>query len=95
MNAAAYLLATGQASATALECGAERLSYGELRAAVGQAAGACDEALEINGDGSMDISDAVYLLGHLFTGGSPPPAPYPSCGNDPEGALCPDSRCNK
>jgi acyl-coenzyme A synthetase/AMP-(fatty) acid ligase len=40
MNAAAYLLATGQASATALECGAERLSYGELRAAVGQAAGA-------------------------------------------------------
>ena len=40
MNAAAYLLATGQASATALECGAERLNYGELRAAVGRAAGA-------------------------------------------------------
>jgi acyl-coenzyme A synthetase/AMP-(fatty) acid ligase len=40
MNAAAYLLATGQAGATALECGAERLSYGELRAAVGRAAGA-------------------------------------------------------
>jgi acyl-coenzyme A synthetase/AMP-(fatty) acid ligase len=40
MNAAAYLLAMGQAGAIALECGAERLSYGELRAAVGQAAGA-------------------------------------------------------
>jgi acyl-coenzyme A synthetase/AMP-(fatty) acid ligase len=40
MNAAAYLLATGQAGASALECGAERLSYGELRAAVGRAAGA-------------------------------------------------------
>ena len=40
MNAAAYLLATGHSSATALECGAERLTYGELRAAVGQAAGA-------------------------------------------------------
>jgi len=40
MNAAAYLLATGQAGATALECGAERLNYGELRAAVGRAAGA-------------------------------------------------------
>jgi len=40
MNAAAYLLATGEASATALECGAERLSYGELRAAVAHAAGA-------------------------------------------------------
>ena len=40
MNAAAYLLATGEAGATALECGAERLNYGELRAAVGRAAGA-------------------------------------------------------
>ncbi|MBI5908979.1 MAG: AMP-binding protein [Betaproteobacteria bacterium] len=40
MNAAAYLLATGEANAIALECGAERLSYGELRAAVGRAAGA-------------------------------------------------------
>ena len=36
MNAAAYLLATGQAGATALECGAERLNYGELRAAIYQ-----------------------------------------------------------
>ena len=40
MNAAAYLLATGQDGATALECGAERLSYGELRDAVARAAGA-------------------------------------------------------
>jgi acyl-coenzyme A synthetase/AMP-(fatty) acid ligase len=40
VNAAAYLLATGEAGATALECGAERLSYGELRAAVERAAGA-------------------------------------------------------
>ncbi|MBI5912046.1 MAG: AMP-binding protein [Betaproteobacteria bacterium] len=40
MNAAAYLLATGQAGAPALECGAERLNYDELRAAVGRAAGA-------------------------------------------------------
>jgi len=40
MNAAAYLLATGQANASALECGAERLTYGELRDAVARAAGA-------------------------------------------------------
>jgi acyl-coenzyme A synthetase/AMP-(fatty) acid ligase len=40
MNAAEYLLATGQTGAIALECGAERLSYGELRAAVARAAGA-------------------------------------------------------
>ena len=40
MNAAAYLLATGQANATALECGGERLTYGELRDAVARAAAA-------------------------------------------------------
>ena len=40
MNAAAYLLAIGQDGATALECGAERLTYGELRDAVARAAGA-------------------------------------------------------
>ena len=40
MNAADYLLATGRPAATALECGAERLSYGELRDAVARAAGA-------------------------------------------------------
>jgi len=40
MNAAAYLLATGQASASALECGAERLTYAQLREAVARAAGA-------------------------------------------------------
>lgn len=39
MNAAAYLLATGQADASALECGAEHLTYGELRDAVARAAG--------------------------------------------------------
>ena len=40
MNAAGFLLATGDSNAIALECGAERLTYGELRAAVGHAAGA-------------------------------------------------------
>jgi acyl-coenzyme A synthetase/AMP-(fatty) acid ligase len=39
MNAAGYLLASGEANAIALECGAERLTYGELRSAVGHAAG--------------------------------------------------------
>ncbi len=39
MNAASYLLATGADGAVAVECGDERLSYGELRAAVARAAG--------------------------------------------------------
>lgn len=40
MNAAAYLLATGHSGAIALECGAQRLTYGELRDAVARAGGA-------------------------------------------------------
>jgi hypothetical protein len=31
---------------------------------------------DVNGDGSIDISDAIYLLASLFTGG---PAPYQAC----------------
>ena len=26
------------------------------------------------------VTDAVYLLRHLFLGGPPPPAPFPTCG---------------
>jgi len=74
MNAAAYLLATGQAHATALECGAERLSYGELRAAVGQAAGAWrarglghgERVLVFAPDG---IAWAIAYLGAIWAGG--------------------------
>lgn len=74
MNAAAYLLATGQAGATALECGAERLSYGELRAAVGRAAGAWrarglgqgERVLVFAPDG---IAWAIAYLGAIWAGG--------------------------
>ena len=33
-----------------------------------------------NGDGALDISDPIYTLQFLFTGGQAPPAPYPDCG---------------
>jgi len=74
MNAAAYLLATGQASATALECGAERLTYGELREAVARAAGAWrargleqgQRVLVFAPDG---IAWAIAYLGAIWTGG--------------------------
>lgn len=54
----------------------------------------CEEGSDINGDGGTDLSDAVYLLGHLFLGTPAPPAPYPDCGPDPDGAECPESSCN-
>jgi benzoate-CoA ligase len=74
MNAAAYLLATGKAGATALECGAERLNYGELRDAVGRAAGAWrarglaqgERVLVFAPDG---IAWAIAYLGAIWAGG--------------------------
>jgi acyl-coenzyme A synthetase/AMP-(fatty) acid ligase len=74
MNAASYLLATGQASAIALECGTERLSYGELRAAVGRAAGAwCARGLE-QGERVLvfapdSIAWVIAYLGAIWAGG--------------------------
>jgi hypothetical protein len=44
----------------------------------------CIEACNVNSDEANDLSDAVYMLAHLFTGGPPPGAPYPDCGLDPE-----------
>jgi hypothetical protein len=40
----------------------------------------CVAVTNSNGDGCTDISDAVYLLGHLFLGGPAPVAPFPDCG---------------
>ncbi|MGE4618436.1 MAG: FG-GAP-like repeat-containing protein [Planctomycetota bacterium] len=42
----------------------------------------CLDVFDFNDDGDVDISDSVYLLQYLFTGGSAPPAPFPSCGID-------------
>ncbi len=74
MNAADYLLATGQAGATALECGTQRLSYGELRDAVARAAGAWrargleqgERVLIFAPDG---IAWVIAYLGAIWAGG--------------------------
>lgn len=43
----------------------------------------CLDACDANDDGSVDLSDGVYLLNHGFLGGPAPSAPYPGCGVDP------------
>lgn len=43
----------------------------------------CAVACKVNTDAALDIADAVYLLAFLFQGGPLPPAPHPSCGEDP------------
>jgi acyl-coenzyme A synthetase/AMP-(fatty) acid ligase len=74
VNAAEYLLATGDSGAIALECGAERLTYGELREAVARAAGAWrargleqgERVLVFAPDG---IAWAIAYLGAIWAGG--------------------------
>jgi hypothetical protein len=44
---------------------------------------ACDDAVDTDDTGSMDITDAVRLLDHLFRSGPAPPAPHPEPGPDP------------
>jgi len=74
MNAAGYLLAAGEPSAIALECGDKRLSYEALRVAVGKAAGAWrarglqhgERALVFAPDG---IAWAIAYLGVIWAGG--------------------------
>jgi glucose/arabinose dehydrogenase len=47
----------------------------------------CRALADCNGDSIGDISDWVFLLLHLFSGGAPAPAPFPDCG------VVPDEDC--
>ena len=74
MNAAAYLLAIGEDGATALECSAERLTYGELRHAVARAAGAWRARGLAQGERVLvyapdSIPWVVAYLGTIWAGG--------------------------
>lgn len=53
-----------------------------LQFAPGQDPSLCLDALDANDDGSVDISDAIYMLSFLFEGGPQMPAPTGTCGTD-------------
>jgi subtilisin family serine protease len=57
----------------------------------------CEVACDANDDNEVDISDAVYLLDHIFGNRAPPLPPYNACGIDPtEGPLgCDVSPCGQ
>ena len=38
---------------------------------------------DVNADGMINITDAVFLLNFLFLGGAPPAEPFNGCGADP------------
>ncbi|MCA8960595.1 MAG: hypothetical protein KDC38_08780, partial [Planctomycetes bacterium] len=43
----------------------------------------CDDALDVDDNGSIQITDAVILLNYLFLTGPDPVAPFPDAGFDP------------
>ncbi len=47
------------------------------------AARSCDLALDANDDEMIDLADVIYTLTYVFGNGTPPPAPWPTCGVDP------------
>jgi hypothetical protein len=40
----------------------------------------CHVAADVNASGKVDLTDAVMLLGYLFSSGPPPSAPFPGAG---------------
>jgi hypothetical protein len=42
----------------------------------------CMDACDANDDGGVDLSDPIYWLAYLFSGGPPPPPPFPGCDAD-------------
>jgi hypothetical protein len=52
----------------------------------------CQDAADANDDESLNVTDVVYLLDHMYRGGPAPAAPYPSRGPDPAGAALGCSR---
>ncbi len=45
----------------------------------------CEDVMDVNDDGAVDVTDPVYQLGNLFLGGPDPRPPYPGCGVDGTG----------
>lgn len=53
----------------------------------------CQDQLDSNDDGAINLTDALYIGGALFLHGPPPPPPYPQQGTDPtpDSLLCPNN----
>ena len=50
---------------------------------LGGGSSTCEDAMDFNDDGGLDIADPVGALNYIFLQGAPPSAPFPSCGIDP------------
>jgi hypothetical protein len=58
---------------------------------------ACANASDCNDDQRVDLTDAIFAVSYQFGRGPPPPAPFPTCGMDPDATetSCPagSTRC--
>jgi hypothetical protein len=52
-----------------------------IRLFLGADAPPCLAAANANGDALADMSDSIWTLQFLFSGGPPPAAPFPQCGS--------------
>ena len=43
----------------------------------------CEDSLDLNDDGRLDTTDAIFFLQYLFLDGAPPREPFPEAGPDP------------
>ena len=68
----------------------------------GEGAVDCHDAADTDDNGRLELTDAIAGLRFLFLGGTPPAAPFPTCGVDPttdtldcaeEPATCGEVRC--
>jgi hypothetical protein len=42
----------------------------------------CRFSGDVDGNGRLELVDAIDLIGYLFRSGTSPPAPFPGCGKD-------------
>ena len=48
--------------------------------------GNCRDSMDVDGNGFVEITDGIYLLSFLFSGGNAPASPFAACGVDRGGA---------
>ncbi|MBI4584677.1 MAG: hypothetical protein HY717_11740 [Planctomycetes bacterium] len=49
---------------------------------LGSSSISCEDAADVDDQGSIDITDPIYIFLHFFRGGPSPPHPYPKLGAD-------------
>ena len=56
----------------------------------------CEKAVDVDDSGTIDITDAVWLLAYLFQDGPPPLPPFGRCGLDPtpDPVGCAETSCD-